>query len=142
MTLTTHAVVGAAIVGLVPAHPEIGLTLAFASHFVLDAIPHWDYKTYDERGLKLTRIVVDGFLGMLLASIFFAYPEKSWIPLLGAVVSVIPDIFWLKKLENLFIIKKFQQFHNWIHVNKTIKNLFVGVGSQIVLTLAVILFAR
>jgi transposase len=28
--LTTHAIVGAAIVGLVPAHPLLGLSLAFA----------------------------------------------------------------------------------------------------------------
>ena len=43
LTLMTHAIVGAAIVGLVPAHPLLGLSLAFASHFILDALPHWDY---------------------------------------------------------------------------------------------------
>ena len=49
MTLTTHAVVGAAIATSMPNHPVIGFTLAFASHFVLDAIPHWDYKLSSQK---------------------------------------------------------------------------------------------
>jgi hypothetical protein len=43
LTLTTHAIVGGAIASLMPAHPWLGLSLAFASHFLLDALPHWDY---------------------------------------------------------------------------------------------------
>lgn len=43
MTLTTHAIVGASIASIMPSHPMLGFTLGFASHFLLDAIPHWDY---------------------------------------------------------------------------------------------------
>ena len=44
MTLATHAVVGAATATLCPSHPIIAFSAGFASHFLLDAIPHWDYK--------------------------------------------------------------------------------------------------
>lgn len=44
MTLATHAVVGGAVASLFPSHPIIAFFAGFFSHFVLDAIPHWDYK--------------------------------------------------------------------------------------------------
>lgn len=44
MTLATHAIVGAATAQLFPNHPIIAFFAGFFSHFVLDAIPHWDYK--------------------------------------------------------------------------------------------------
>jgi hypothetical protein len=43
MILCTHAVVGAALASFVPSHPAAAFAIGFASHFVLDAIPHWDY---------------------------------------------------------------------------------------------------
>lgn len=43
LTPTTHAIVGSAIASLMPAYPWVGLSLAFASHFLLEALPHWDY---------------------------------------------------------------------------------------------------
>jgi hypothetical protein len=30
---------------VIEAQPDVGLSLAFASHFLLDALPHWDYPT-------------------------------------------------------------------------------------------------
>jgi len=41
MTLTTHALVGAAAAALVPQNPLAGFCLGFVSHFAIDAIPHW-----------------------------------------------------------------------------------------------------
>lgn len=43
MILSTHAVVGGAIGSLFPSHPILVALLGFTSHFVIDAIPHWDY---------------------------------------------------------------------------------------------------
>jgi hypothetical protein len=48
MILVTHGIIGGAVVALLPTHPVIGVTLAFASHFAFDAIPHWDYKIYSQ----------------------------------------------------------------------------------------------
>ncbi|OGY30109.1 MAG: hypothetical protein A3F35_03305 [Candidatus Woykebacteria bacterium RIFCSPHIGHO2_12_FULL_45_10] len=41
MLSTPHLLVGAAIAKAVP-NPLISLPAAFASHFILDTIPHWD----------------------------------------------------------------------------------------------------
>ena len=35
--------VGGALAGLFPSHPVAAFAVGFASHFVIDAIPHWDY---------------------------------------------------------------------------------------------------
>ncbi len=80
MILSTHAIVGAAIASFLPSHPTTAFVLGFASHFVLDAIPHWDYPirsaavdpkigapmTFD-RALLRDAVVIgsDGVLGIL-----------------------------------------------------------------------------
>ena len=48
MTLTTHAIFGAGLASLMPEHPVAAFIAGFASHFVLDAIPHWDYAILSE----------------------------------------------------------------------------------------------
>ena len=80
MILSTHAIVRAAIASFVPSHPTTAFVLGFASHFVLDAIPHWDYPissasvnpkigaplTFDRALLRdLVVIGSDGLLGIL-----------------------------------------------------------------------------
>jgi hypothetical protein len=41
--LSTHAIVGAAVASLMPDHPALAFASGVASHFAIDAIPHWDY---------------------------------------------------------------------------------------------------
>jgi len=42
MTLTAHALVGAALAASF-SNPAIGIPLAVISHPILDMIPHWDF---------------------------------------------------------------------------------------------------
>lgn len=86
MILSTHAIVGAAIASFLPSHPTTAFVLGFASHFVLDAIPHWDYPirsaavdpkigapmTFD-RALLRDAVVIgsDGLVGILGALLLF-----------------------------------------------------------------------
>src|SRR5215813_5502703 len=87
MILSTHAIVGAAIASFLPSHPTAAFVLGFASHFVLDAIPHWDYPIRSaavdpkigapmtcDRALLRDAIVIgsDGLLGILGALLLFA----------------------------------------------------------------------
>src|ERR1035441_1590405 len=88
MTLTTHAVVGAAIAASMPNRPVLGFILAFASHFALDAIPHWDYRLSSQKTggsnrmdddmimnknffIDLLKIGLDMSCGIILALLFF-----------------------------------------------------------------------
>jgi hypothetical protein len=43
MILCSHALVGGAVASTIPSHPAAALLIGFASHFILDAIPHADY---------------------------------------------------------------------------------------------------
>ena len=100
MILSTHAIVGAAIASFLPSHPTTAFVLGFGSHFVLDAIPHWDYPiksasvdpeigapvTFD-RALLRDVVVIgsDGLFGILGALLLFASSDGLWSILLGAL---------------------------------------------------------
>jgi hypothetical protein len=43
MILSTRAIVGGALASVFPSHPVVVIAAGFASHFAIDAIPHWDY---------------------------------------------------------------------------------------------------
>jgi len=100
MILSTHAIVGGAIASLFPSHPFLVAVAGFASHFAIDAIPHWDYplrsvalgKSADNRRLKLNATLfrdvalvgLDACTGLALALLLFALKKQGgwllWAP--------------------------------------------------------------
>lgn len=160
MTLTTHAVIGAVIVSKFPNHPVLGFFLAFGSHFILDAIPHWDYpmRSYKEDAadklnsrmpigrdfyLDLFRVGGDFFIGLFVSLIIFSslgHISTWWLTLVGVAGGVAPDflqfLYWEIRKEPLTTL---QRFHIWIHTKNKMKNLaMVSMLSQIVLVWLVI----
>lgn len=163
MTLTTHAVVGAALASSMPDHLLVGFVLAFASHFVLDAIPHWDYslssyKKDDSNRLNdamainkdffvdLLKIGCDMSCGILLVLLFFTLngPHLLWAPLIGAFGAVLPDAlqFVYFKWRHQPMVS-LQRFHVWCHSERDFNDKpLVGVPFQAVLiALAVYVYA-
>ena len=60
MILAAHAIVGAAISSQIPNHPITALAAGIASHFAIDAIPHWDYPLRSMlRGSKGSPLTLD-----------------------------------------------------------------------------------
>lgn len=139
---------------LVPRHPVVGLFLAFASHFVLDAIPHWDYHlgSYEynkKEPLKsvihlnkkflgdLVKIGLDGTWGLIFAIILFSGPPAGgWFLIaLGAISAMLPDFLqfvYLQIRREPFII--LQRLHIWTHSKYKINKLsFTGIIPQIVI---------
>lgn len=159
MTLTTHAVVGAAVASLMPAHPVLGICAAFASHFAIDAIPHWDYPIlsaainplqggamrYDKNLLlDVARIGTDLAFGLLLAVALFATPQLFWVVFLGACAGILPDPLQFAYLrirrEPLVTL---QRFHEWIHSDNHLLNAKVfGIFSQTLLVALVVVATR
>src|SRR6266404_3007206 len=155
MILSTHAIVGAAIASFLPSHPTIAFVLGFGSHFVLDAIPHWDYPissasvnpkigasvTFD-RALLRDVVVIgsDGLLGILGALLLFASSDGLWSILLGAFGAMLPDP--LHTIHARFPhepLRSLQRFHRWIHTDKRIKSVSLwAVGSQIALVAIIV----
>lgn len=92
MDLTPHMVTGAAI-GARVRRPAAMLSLAFASHYVLDTVPHFNIGWIN--GLTLNG-AIDLGLGLVLCGIV-AWKVGSWAPLAGALAAVLPDAPGLKE---------------------------------------------
>jgi hypothetical protein len=161
MTLTTHAVVGAAIVSLMPAQPLLALSVAFASHFLLDALPHWDYPIrsssvnpriaapmkYD-RALFLDMLTIggDAALGVVLGVVLFTRPTQVSVLLVffGAWAGILPDMLQFAYMrfprEPLTSV---QRFHGWIHTSRGMSTRpILGIVSQFAFLAAFVGVAR
>jgi hypothetical protein len=153
MILSTHAVVGGAIASVLPSHPIFAVAAAFASHFVIDAIPHWDYsmnsialgKGADNRGLRLSRGVLvdllkigfDAIAGLALALWLFATPTSSAVVAACACAAMFPDplqfVYSVFPREPLVTL---QRFHSWIHSKRRLA-WRLGASSQLAFTITV-----
>jgi hypothetical protein len=157
MILVTHGAGGALVAALLPGHPVLGSVLAFGSHFVLDAIPHWHYPRHtlveqpdgSERFvyhpvhfvLDIVTVGADGVFGILLP-VLVASSELLWPAFLGACFGIFPDF-----LQFLYYalpsrpLSRLQRFHMWIHATLRLDHRpFLGIGSQALL-LALLLIA-
>jgi hypothetical protein len=157
MILSTHAIVGGAIASLIPSHPLLAFAAGFASHFAIDAIPHWDYQLRsirvgrgaDNRRLShdrafaydITLICADATAGLVLAMLFFASSETAVAIVLGAIGGILPDpLQFIHSLRPSGPLKPLQRFHGWVHSNKRV-HWQLGVTSQAGLALGVTLLA-
>jgi hypothetical protein len=159
VTLTAHGIVGGAIVSLMPAHPILGLCLAFSSHYLLDAIPHWDYPIrsafvdpkigarmrYD-RALSADAITIgtDGIPGVALPVALFAPRESFVLVACGACAAILPDFlqfgharFPHQPLAGL------QRLHQWAHTSRSLtKQPVLGIVSQVAFVAAFVVAVR
>ncbi len=92
MTGTNHALTGALIGGVI-ASPIIALPVAFASHFLLDALPHYGEKAGQRKKLFKTVVAVDGIL--LFTGVIIAITSQQLLPALSAIAAISPDFFWI-----------------------------------------------
>ncbi len=137
MTLTTHAIVGAAAARIFSFNPALAMAAAFLSHFLIDAIPHWDYiprsfqKDPDnplnndmtigkDFSHDVMIILFDAVLGIVLSLLIFSSHTAydAGIIVLGAMFGILPDplqfVYWKVRREPLISL---QRFHVWIHAN-------------------------
>jgi hypothetical protein len=154
MILSTHAIVGAALATFVPSHPVAAFMMGFASHFALDAIPHWDYPikspsvnprigapvVFDKALVQdALSIGFDGLLGIIAACVLFGSPANFWSILLGAVGAILPDPLQFVHARAPFEpLRTLQRFHIWAHTNKQIKGVVLGAGMQAALVAFVV----
>ena len=155
MTLTTHAIVGAAVASVIPAHPVIGFIGGFASHFCLDSIPHWNEgvallrsverdphapasrKIRRGKDLVHDMLVVgaDSVLGFAAASaiLWGLFGAPLYIVLLGAFAGQLPD-----GLQFVYFIFKprfmapLQQFHARVQTEST-DIAYLGIEAGLIL---------
>ena len=142
MLETPHVALGLAIAVAIP-NPLISIPLAFASHFALDMVPHWNphINTEMKKYGKLTNptlfiIAVDLALALVLT--IFVAKTNPYI-YMASFMSILPDIaegpYFLFGWRNKYldIVLRFQRS---IQANA---NIFWGLTTQI-LTIITSLF--
>lgn len=138
MTLATHILVAGAITRpIAGAHPALLFLVALASHYLMDVIPHLDYKIHSIPDKQkespdairwdfsdrvfwkdISRFGIDAFVGFSVL-LLFSWPES--LPaffkiFLISAGSVLPDflqgVYFTRKAE---FLKPAQQLHDFFH---------------------------
>jgi hypothetical protein len=124
MLLTVHAAAGA-LIGQQIGNPFFAFVLAFASHFILDMIPHGDQDWIDEykgnQKEKVRKIIILVALDVLALFILLVskYFFDSFTPTLNIVAgimgSVLPDLLvGIHELSERHF-RRFYRFHFAMH---------------------------
>lgn len=124
MNTLNHSATGASI-AITLGNPAVALPLAFVSHFVLDALPHYGYPNnggYVE-ALKHKKYILFSMgyetLGFLILIILLL--GQSWLVWIAALVALSPDLKW--PYRYWFFERKGQdppeadvvtKFHQWV----------------------------
>lgn len=137
MTLTTHSIIAAAVTKpLMRMHPILIFAVAMATHYLSDAIPHWDYKIVslenaedkDHRHISSNRklittdirnFAIDGFLGAAIV-LFVIRPvtTQQWIWAgLAVIAGCLPDFLQALHVLKLPLLRLHQKFHDMFHTN-------------------------
>jgi hypothetical protein len=133
MIISTHSVFGAVTAQAISfGNPAIAFIVGFFSHFILDAIPHWDYKLkVNSEGLSKKAVFSDAwkvlidFLGAGILIYFFLQGEEpfSLIIWLGALGAVFPDVLQnLADFKGFRFLSFFRDIHNRFHSSKELKS--------------------
>lgn len=121
MYLTTHAPVSL-IIGTKIKNPFVSFFVAFAAHFVLDAIPHDPlWQTINSFNFTIT-VLTDFILLFSLLLILKKYRKNilSSVSILSALAGgIMPDVLWginiISPIKFDFITQ-YQNFNHWIHI--------------------------
>ena len=155
MILGTHAIVGAAIGSLMPDHPALAFAGGIASHFAIDAIPHWDYPLRaisvkpNSSAMKLNwslvrdlgLIAIDAGVGLAIAVWLYASPTAALAVLLAALGAMLPDpLQFAHRLYPREPLRTLQRFHVWTHSKRALA-WPIGVSSQLAFIMLVISMA-
>lgn len=122
MTGFNHVATGA-LIGAVVVEPALALPLAFASHFVLDAMPHFGDDSLAHSSKKYTKIIIgDTILAVLILVLIIVLRPEHWPVILAAgLCAQLPDLMWLPNyMRELRKIE--HKTHNWLqHMHKKIQ---------------------
>lgn len=162
MLTVPHVVVGAALgslIGDVPGAPVVAFVVGWASHYVLDSVPHWerlykpfqeiDWETHDPASKWPRHIFVQAALDVVVAFTLLYFLAQTaavggvWYasPIFwGGVGASFPDLignvpFWNRALRKFTIFKREYDFHVYMHIkDETQKKLprALGLVTQLV----------
>lgn len=114
MTATNHYITGIAIASLV-GMPALSIPLAFLSHFVLDALPHFGDDNFKQKLPKFYKVWRVDFILLCLAVIWTIFNAPWWYFMAGFIATT-PDIAWIYRFH---FLEKHGKYHapkmNWFN---------------------------
>jgi len=160
MILTTHAIVGAAA-GRIFTNPFLAFVAGFASHFLADSIPHWDYhlNAFDpdkrekenkvftrEFAADAARFLPDLIIGIIAAIFIFRSGNNllySPVSLLAGILGgLLPDMLEMIYLKfHTKFLSGLSDFHNFIH-HRTKLTPFKGLTTQVLTIIIVVILSK
>lgn len=168
MTLTTHAIVGAAAASFFPQHPYAAFAAGVVSHLAIDALPHWDYRLRSDQRLPgqkiemdlrwgrdfiydICAVSADALLGFVLTfAVAWILNIPLWLALIGAGAGLYPDLLSFAYMEArkfaprlAWAYRPLQRFHAWVQWWELKgDNAALGISLQAALVIAVVAIAK
>jgi hypothetical protein len=141
MTATNHAITGAVIAGLIR-NPAIAIPVAFATHFAMDALPHFgldEEDVFKRNKDKIFRLILAGdvclaALALIATPIFLRDTLSAWIVVACMFACMSPDLIWgwhfyhEIKSRKIRVKKWFSKFHLWVQWSQLPKGAFVEIA--------------
>lgn len=110
MLLSIHVLTGA-VISLAVQQPLVSAPVAFATHLLLDAVPHWNYPVPRKRTLSsFWEAFGPDLIGTfaVLALVVLVYPSNWYFALWGACWAACPDFLTLFQKQ-----KPWSQWFQW-----------------------------
>lgn len=144
MIATNHALTGAAIATVVK-QPLLAVPLAFASHFLCDAIPHFGIDLKFKSRAMYTWLILDGLAALSIAGFLLANNVAN--PVLLAVcgfVAMSPDLAWLyygvkKQLGKFEKYDLVTRLHHNIQWYQKLPGIVVELGWMVLMVMFILM---
>lgn len=126
MTATNHAATGGLIAVLV-ANPVLAMPLAFMSHFLLDALPHFGNHPKADINSRAFKIILISDIALMLIGVTvmtFLFSHIWWLVALAAGLAISPDLMWFPyflavqrgEKRNTGVIARFHKKIQWAEI--------------------------
>jgi hypothetical protein len=134
MTGLNHAATGA-LVAVAIHNPVVALPAALLSHFLIDAIPHWNYQVPKQIARRQVIMLADLTLSLaLLLLLALTVDANPYLIIAGGLLGIMPDMMWLRFFISgrpsvhgspKRMINRLRRFHFWIQWSETSWGFFV-----------------
>lgn len=136
MTGLNHAATGA-LAAAAFNRPLLSIPAALLSHFVADAIPHWNYVVPKHVARRQTVMLADLALSLaLLLVLAISVDANPYLVIIGGLLGIMPDTMWLRHFvtgrpsivgSHKKLINRIRKFHFWIQWSETSRGLLVEI---------------
>lgn len=115
MTATNHALTGA-FIGLTIGNPLLAIPLAVASHFLLDALPHFGSKHLQAESKRFIYYLAieAGMCAAIVVTLIWLQPINFVVAAICAFVATSPDFMWINDFIRAQHRKPVRTSENWL----------------------------